>query len=410
MGGATHAWFADGVAIFHGNSRCCCGRTPQRRCLAGRARGAQRAAASHLPSDAGGQRNLSHRVRDAAAGRAGRRGRQIRVSVPARCPGRIRRQGRNPDGRSRRTTCRRASSRQPADPYTLPHVGPGEKPGTFTGRYRFSDSGQYAVAASAKVGIRDDHGRIPGQRLGRARSSGRRSCWMPSCVLIFGALIFSAWRARGAAAGPGGSALPREAALVGAAVAVLVGAHLWLGPRVGRMFLPERHFSGRCMGSGRCRRPRCRWLRRRRCAGRRSAGSARSHASSRHAAPHPSAEAKPPGGDLPPGDPDDPHEIVSTVVPVPGQLVDVMVPASARVLFGSVTPHVGRTVRRGQTLATLEYNYVLHDAVHMVNQRWLYLVPMLAAKRASLRGRPDRRQDALSGAKRRSLRSSRRCR
>ena len=53
-------------------------------------------------------------------------------------------------------------------------------------------------------------------------------------------------------------------------------------------------------------------------------------------------------------------------------------------LFGSVTPHVGRTVRRGQTLATLEYNYVLHDAVHMVNQRWLYLVPMLAAKRASL--------------------------
>ena len=75
---------------------------------------------------------------------------------------------------------------------------------------------------------------------------------------------------------------------------------------------------------------------------------------------------------------------MSTVVPVPGQLVDVMVPASARVLFGNSTPQVGRHVRRGQTLATLEYNYVLHDAVHLVNQRWLYVVPMLATKRASL--------------------------
>ena len=61
-----------------------------------------------------------------------------------------------------------------------------------------------------------------------------------------------------------------------------------------------------------------------------------------------------------------------------------MVPASARVVFGGVTPRVGASVRRGQTLATLEYNYVLHDAVHLVNQRWLSLVPMLAAKRDSL--------------------------
>jgi multidrug efflux pump subunit AcrA (membrane-fusion protein) len=41
-------------------------------------------------------------------------------------------------------------------------------------------------------------------------------------------------------------------------------------------------------------------------------------------------------------------------------------------------------VKRGQTIATLEYNYILHDAVHLINQRWLYLVPMLAARRASL--------------------------
>ena len=61
-----------------------------------------------------------------------------------------------------------------------------------------------------------------------------------------------------------------------------------------------------------------------------------------------------------------------------------MVPASARVLFDAFAPRVGRTVRRGQTIATLEYNYIEHDAVHLVNQRWLYLVPMLASKRESL--------------------------
>ncbi len=92
------------------------------------------------------------------------------------------------------------------------------------------------------------------------------------------------------------------------------------------------------------------------------------------------------GGDAPAPltDPESAGEIVSTVVPVPGHLVEVMVPASARVVFGGFTPRVGASVRRGQTLATLEYNYVLHDAVHLVNQRWLSLVPMLAAKRDSL--------------------------
>ena len=264
------------------------------------------------------------------------------------------------------------------DPYTLPHVGPGEKPGTFTGRYRFRDSGQYAVAASAKVGSETITAEFP-----VSVSAGpvfRTTILLDAIVvLIFGALIFSAWRARGAAAGSSGSALPREAALVGAAVAVLVGAHLWLGPRVGRMFLPERHLSGVAwdLGAPTSEVPV-------------AAPGVAQPAAPDHTHPpgtpphtHP-PKPKPPGGDLPQGDPDAPHEIASTVVPVPGQLVDIVVPASAKVLFGSVTPHVGRTVRRGQTLATLEYNYVLHDAVHMVNQRWLYLVPMLAAKRASL--------------------------
>ena len=264
-----------------------------------------------------------------------------------------------------------------AEPYTLPHVGPGEKPGTYTARYRFADSGQYAIAASAKAGAETITAEFP--VLVAAGPVFRTTILLDLIViLIVGASIVSQRRSR-AAAGSESPALSRDAAVAAAGIAVLVGAHLWLGPRVGRMFLPERHFGGVAWDLG-------------------------APPGSEVPAPAPAVDppetpphTHPPGtkphshppkgkasGDLPPGDPDTRRDIVSTVVPVPGQLVDVMVPASARVLFGNVTPHVGRQVRRGQTLATLEYNYVLHDAVHLVNQRWLYLVPMLATKRASL--------------------------
>ena len=100
----------------------------------------------------------------------------------------------DPDGRSRRRHAG-AHHLDATDPYTLPHVGPGEKPGTFTGRYRFADSGQYAVAASAKVGPRRSR---PNSR--SASSAGpvfRTTILLDAIVvLIFGALIFSAWRAR----------------------------------------------------------------------------------------------------------------------------------------------------------------------------------------------------------------------
>ena len=266
-----------------------------------------------------------------------------------------------------------------ADPYTLPHVGPGEKPGTFTGRYRFKDSGQYAVAASTKVGGETITAEFP---VSVAAGPVFRTTIMLDAIvlLIFGGLIFSRWRARRRSGRHWRLGAPTRGGAGGAGVAVLVGAHLWLGPRAGRMFLPERHLGGVAWDLGApgpevaasLLQPsirRGRHLTRIR-QGRRRTPIRRSR--------------KGRAAILPPDDPDEPRDIVSTVVPVPGQLVDVVVPASARVMFGSVTPHVGRSVRRGQTLATLEYNYVLHDAVHMVNQRWLYLVPMLAAKRASL--------------------------
>jgi multidrug efflux pump subunit AcrA (membrane-fusion protein) len=265
-----------------------------------------------------------------------------------------------------------------AEPYTLPHVGPGEKPGTYTSRYRFTDSGQYAIAASTKAGGETINAEFP--VVVGAGPVFRTTMLLDLIVLlIFGALIVSRWRSR-TASGSENPGLSRDVAIAGAGVAVLIGAHVWLGPQVGRMFLPERHFGGVAWDMG---AP----------PGAEVPSPAAPHVDPPGTPPHTHPPGTPPhthppkgkgSGDPPPGDPDVPRDIVSTVVPVPGHLVDVMVPASARVLFGNVTPHVGRQVRRGQTLATLEYNYIVHDAVHLVNQRWLYLVPMLATKRASL--------------------------
>jgi multidrug efflux pump subunit AcrA (membrane-fusion protein) len=194
-----------------------------------------------------------------------------------------------------------------------------------------------------------------------------------------GALAFSRWRARSAAAPGTVAPVARDAAMAVAGLAVLVVGHTVVSPRVGRLFLPERHFGtvawdmGAPPGVDPGAAPDA------------PADAPHTHPPGTPPHTHPKKTPPPRGpGDAPTESEPGTHEIVSTVVAVPGQIVDVMVPASARVLFDTFAPRVGKTVRRGQTIATLEYNYIVHDAVHLVNQRWLYLVPMLAAKRASL--------------------------
>ena len=77
-----------------------------------------------------------------------------------------------------------------AEPYTLPHVGPGEKPGTYTARYRFADSGQYAIAVSAKAGADTITAEFP--VLVAAGPVFRTTILLDLVViLICGALIFS---------------------------------------------------------------------------------------------------------------------------------------------------------------------------------------------------------------------------
>lgn len=264
-----------------------------------------------------------------------------------------------------------------SDPYTVPHVGPGEKSGTYTARHRFTESGQYGIGVRVPVNGEAITAEFP--LVVGAGPVGRTAILLDLGVLIvLGALGYSRVQARRAA----GDSSPgvRDAALVAGGLAALVVAHVAVGPRLGRLFLPERHFGAIAWDTGKPGAD----------APATGPPAEAPHVDPPGTPPHTHPKGTPPHSHSGDADaaagaaPGATHDIVSTVIPAPGQLVEVMVPASARVLFEGFTPRVGGHVRRGQTIATLEYNYILHDAVHLINQRWLYLVPMLAAKRASL--------------------------
>lgn len=259
-------------------------------------------------------------------------------------------------------------------PHTVPYVTAGEQPGTYSARYRFADRGQYAIATSLESSphtIRADFPIVVG-----AGPVVRAALAIDAIVLlVIAALAFSLWRRRTRKAAERTAPLGVDAALAAAAMAVLVVAHMWISPRVGRAFLPERHFGpvawndGAPGGSEPATAPHT------------HPEGTPPHSHGEGPAPQSDREGTPPALTTAPGQA---AEIVSTVVPVPGQLVDVVVPVTARVLFEEFTPRAGRTVRRGQTIAVLEHHYVLHDANHLINQRWPFLLRVLETRREML--------------------------
>lgn len=243
----------------------------------------------------------------------------------------------------------------------LAYVGPGEQPATVSAVHRFAEDGQYTLAVevpAASGAIRADFplGVRPGPVV-------RAPFVIDGLLLIaLAGAVAVRWRARAGGAVP----TARLALTAAAGVTALAAGHLLLGPRVGRLFLPERHF-----GSIAWERP---------------AGQG-----AEEAAPH----THPPG--TPPHSHDDAGlersvpqpvagtgEVSSIVVPVPGRLAEIVVPVTARVVFDDFVPRPGRAVRRGQKIAMLEHHYILHDAVHLVNQRWPYLLDVFEKKRDRL--------------------------
>lgn len=264
-------------------------------------------------------------------------------------------------------------------PVSASRIVPGEKPGTYIVRHRFTDSGQYGISTRVQVGPDTVTAEFP--VLVRAGPVERAPIVTDAVMLlVLGALAFSLWRAR--REGNQTSSTARDATMVAAGAALLVAAHVWVAPRVGRLFLPERH-GGFVAWEAAAPVDR--------------APEAAPHSHPPGTPPHSHPEGTPPRSQAtsPQAQPGEPMpgatsaavetaEIASAVVPVPGQLVDVVVPITARVLFEDFVPRLGRTVRRGQPIAVLEHHYILHDANHLINERWPFLLRTLESRRASL--------------------------
>lgn len=73
------------------------------------------------------------------------------------------------------------------------------------------------------------------------------------------------------------------------------------------------------------------------------------------------------------------------VVAAPRGKVQVTAPASGFVSYTGHPPRTGQAVRQGDTLAIFQYQYELHDAVHLLNERWIVLRELLEAERERAR-------------------------
>jgi cobalt-zinc-cadmium efflux system membrane fusion protein len=77
--------------------------------------------------------------------------------------------------------------------------------------------------------------------------------------------------------------------------------------------------------------------------------------------------------------------VVVRVVSAPNRTFEIMVPIPGRIVpLGKGQPRVGGQVVAGQQLTALQPTYVMHDALHLINQRWPILLSAIDAKRRML--------------------------
>ena len=73
--------------------------------------------------------------------------------------------------------------------------------------------------------------------------------------------------------------------------------------------------------------------------------------------------------------------VAGRVVPPPDRVAEVRVPFPGRILpLESDQVSVGRYVTKGQKLAILQPTYIMHDALHLINQRWPILASTIESK------------------------------
>lgn len=91
--------------------------------------------------------------------------------------------------------------------------------------------------------------------------------------------------------------------------------------------------------------------------------------------------------------------IVARVVVAPDRRADLTVPMTGRVVpVEGLRAAVGQRVKKGQTITTLQPSYIMHDALHLINQRWPILQSTMDSRRRMLESqvRLERLQLALA--------------
>ena len=83
--------------------------------------------------------------------------------------------------------------------------------------------------------------------------------------------------------------------------------------------------------------------------------------------------------------------VLGRVVPLPDTVVDIVAPATGRILSPRERPYtIGDTVKKGDPVAIIEHRYNLHDASHLSTIRWDLLSVMLEARGAALNAKVAR--------------------
>jgi RND family efflux transporter MFP subunit len=91
--------------------------------------------------------------------------------------------------------------------------------------------------------------------------------------------------------------------------------------------------------------------------------------------------------------------IPGKVVPAPLGEARVIAPAPGAVIYPPNPPRIGQTVKKGDALADFAYLFEVHDAVHLLNQRWPVLQSLLKAQRDQVAAHVEyERAQALANA------------
>jgi multidrug efflux pump subunit AcrA (membrane-fusion protein) len=239
--------------------------------------------------------------------------------------------------------------------------------GVYGVHHALDSAGEYELS----VAWTSTEGRVDGRQPLRVAGGPVQNVRLGLALLLgLVVLLVSAGQLRSRRGDDARAPLPRVLAIVAAGAVLIWLIDATVAPRLGAAFLPERPLA------------HVEWAA---VSPTPAAGDAAAALATARGEPVvASASAPAPASD--PGTLD----VNGIVRPAPDRIAEVIVPMPARVVFPEgFQPAVGRHVKKGQPLVQLEQTYILHDAVHLIQERWPVIESWLAARRAVLQAEAD---------------------